>query len=77
MSAFRTADMPAGEAIRWLWLATHAAHDLWDDESWEALCDRHIASGQTRQTGLPVRIGEIANVKDKVRVVGDAVSICK
>jgi DNA-binding CsgD family transcriptional regulator len=58
VSAFRTADMPAPEAARWLWLATHAAHDLWDDESWEELCDRHIALA--RQAGalfvLPIAL---------------------
>ncbi len=42
VSAFRATDVPAGEQLRWLWLATHAAHDLWDDEAWEALCDRHV-----------------------------------
>ena len=34
---------------RWLWLATHAAHDLWDDESWESLCSRQVRLG--RQAG--------------------------
>jgi DNA-binding CsgD family transcriptional regulator len=47
--AFRAADMPVAEASRWLWLATHAAHDVWDDEGWEALCDRHVALA--RQAG--------------------------
>jgi DNA-binding CsgD family transcriptional regulator len=42
VSGFRTEDMPAAQALRWLWLATHVAHDLWDDESWEALCTRHV-----------------------------------
>jgi DNA-binding CsgD family transcriptional regulator len=43
VTAFRTEDLPVAEQIRWLWLATHAAHDLWDDEAWRDLCDRHIA----------------------------------
>jgi DNA-binding CsgD family transcriptional regulator len=43
ISAFRAGNLPAGEDIRWLWLAAHAAHDLWDDEAWAELCDRHIA----------------------------------
>ena len=42
VEAFR-GDVAAPEAIRWLWLATHAAHDLWDDAGWEELCTRHIA----------------------------------
>ena len=58
VSAFRAADMPLQEASRWLWLATHAAHDVWDDEGWEALCDRHVALA--RQAGalsvLPIAL---------------------
>jgi DNA-binding CsgD family transcriptional regulator len=42
VTAFRTGDLSPAEALRWLWLATHAAHDVWDDESWEVLCTRHI-----------------------------------
>ena len=41
------------EAIRWLWLATHAAHDLWDDESWEELCDRQVGAGAARGRARP------------------------
>jgi DNA-binding CsgD family transcriptional regulator len=40
--AFIGEEPPAAEAIRWLWLAAHAAHDVWDDESWARLCARHI-----------------------------------
>jgi DNA-binding CsgD family transcriptional regulator len=40
--AFRTPDLPAADALHWLWLATHAAHDAWDDESWDVLCTRHV-----------------------------------
>jgi DNA-binding CsgD family transcriptional regulator len=29
-------------AIRWLWLATHAAHDLWDADAWDVLSARHL-----------------------------------
>jgi DNA-binding CsgD family transcriptional regulator len=43
VEAFRTADLPVGDQLRWLWLATHAAHDVWDDEAWHELCDRHVA----------------------------------
>ncbi|SFJ64844.1 helix-turn-helix transcriptional regulator [Amycolatopsis sacchari] len=42
VAAFRTAELPQAEAIRRLWLATHAAHDLWDDDSWQVLGDRHV-----------------------------------
>jgi DNA-binding CsgD family transcriptional regulator len=42
VAAFRTEDVPPQEAVRLLWLAVHAAHDLWDDESMEVLCERQI-----------------------------------
>jgi DNA-binding CsgD family transcriptional regulator len=40
--AFRDGDVADADAIRWLWLATHAAHDVWDDESWDALTMRQL-----------------------------------
>jgi DNA-binding CsgD family transcriptional regulator len=49
VTAFRSDDLPMLDAVRWLWHATHAAHDLWDDESWDALCLRHVQLG--RQLG--------------------------
>ncbi|MFI7065137.1 AAA family ATPase [Kribbella sp. NPDC050124] len=56
--AFRTSDMPALESLRWLWFATHAAHDLWDDEGWDELCSRHAQLA--RQVGalhvLPIAL---------------------
>jgi DNA-binding CsgD family transcriptional regulator len=42
VSVFRDAELPVGEALRWLWFATRSAIDLWDDESWEVLCIRHV-----------------------------------
>src|SRR5262249_37169454 len=41
VTAFGSEDLPTPEAIRWLWHATHAARDIWDDESWELLSTRH------------------------------------
>jgi DNA-binding CsgD family transcriptional regulator len=49
VGAFRTVETRPEDSIRWLWLAAHAALDLWDDESWEALTERHVALA--RQTG--------------------------
>jgi DNA-binding CsgD family transcriptional regulator len=40
--AFGTDEVSDAEAIRWLWLAAHAAHDLWDDNAWDVLCTRHL-----------------------------------
>ena len=58
LSAWRTDEVPIGDALRWLWLASHAAHDVWDDESWEVLCTRHLRLA--RQAGalavLPIAL---------------------
>src|SRR6185312_4957441 len=42
LSEFRAEDTLGAEALRRLWFATHVAHDLWDDESWELLCARNV-----------------------------------
>jgi DNA-binding CsgD family transcriptional regulator len=42
VNAFRTEPLEPAEAIRWLWLAAHAAHDLWDDQGWEHLSSQHV-----------------------------------
>ncbi|TCC07168.1 ATP-binding protein [Kribbella soli] len=56
--AWRTNEVPITDALRWLWLATHAAHDIWDDESWEVFCTRHLRLA--RQAGalavLPIAL---------------------
>jgi DNA-binding CsgD family transcriptional regulator len=40
--AFRGDDISQEEGLRRLWLATHIARVMWDDESWEVLCTRHL-----------------------------------
>ncbi|MGO9489706.1 MAG: helix-turn-helix transcriptional regulator [Solirubrobacteraceae bacterium] len=42
-------DASAAEALRWLFLASVVAVQLWDDESWHALCERYVELG--RQLG--------------------------
>jgi DNA-binding CsgD family transcriptional regulator len=42
VSAFRGDDISREEGLRWLWLVCHVARLLWDDESWEVLCTRHL-----------------------------------
>jgi len=42
VAAFRDEGLPLPDAVRWLWHATHAAHDVWDDEAWDELCARHV-----------------------------------
>ena len=48
MSAFST-DMPAPEQLRWMWPATVASVQLWDDERWDTLSERHVLLA--RETG--------------------------
>ncbi len=58
LNAWRTDEVSVADALRWLWLATHAAHDVWDDESWEVFCTRHLRLA--RQAGalavLPIAL---------------------
>jgi DNA-binding CsgD family transcriptional regulator/tetratricopeptide (TPR) repeat protein len=42
LRAFRSEAASREEEIRWLWLAGHVALDLWDDESWRVLAERHV-----------------------------------
>jgi DNA-binding CsgD family transcriptional regulator len=53
VGAMRTESRSGVEALRWRLLATRAAQDLWDDESWEVLSTLHARVA--RQAGaLPV-----------------------
>jgi DNA-binding CsgD family transcriptional regulator len=40
--AFRGDDLTVEEGLRWLWLASSDAAELWDDEGWSVLSGRHI-----------------------------------
>jgi DNA-binding NarL/FixJ family response regulator len=63
VQAFRDGDVADADGIRWLWLATHAAHDVWDDESWDVLTTRQLhvvrVSGALAMLpiGLNARVG--------------------
>ena len=58
LTAWRTDEVSTASALRWLWLASHAAHDVWDDESWDVLSARHLLLA--RQAGalavLPIAL---------------------
>jgi DNA-binding CsgD family transcriptional regulator len=58
VSAFRSADSSSEDDIRWLWLACHTAHDLWDDETFEAISSRYlqIARDAGMLTELPLAL---------------------
>jgi DNA-binding CsgD family transcriptional regulator len=85
--AFHADDLPAPDAIRWLWLATHAAHDLWDDASWDLLSTRHIRLARqagalailplalSARVGLHLFAGELsqaASLVEEITAVTDA-----
>ena len=40
--AFRSDDLTVEEGLRWLWLASSDAAELWDDEGWAVLSARHV-----------------------------------
>jgi len=48
--AFRSERLSTEESIRWLWLACHTAHDLWDDETFDVLSARVVQI--TRDAGV-------------------------
>src|ERR687896_362420 len=53
LAAIPSADISSEEALRWLWLATQAAVNLWDDQMWEVAATRYVQLA--RHTGvLPV-----------------------
>jgi DNA-binding CsgD family transcriptional regulator len=58
-AAFST-DESAIEQLRWLWLATIASVQLWDDTGWETLSERHVRLA--RRTGalndLPLALNQ-------------------
>jgi DNA-binding CsgD family transcriptional regulator/tetratricopeptide (TPR) repeat protein len=58
LAEFRSEELAADEGLRWLWLAGRVAQDLWEDESWELLCERHVRL--TREAGaltvLPIAL---------------------
>ena len=42
LTAFSAKDLTTGEGLRWLWLACHIAHDLWDYDAWDRLTKRQV-----------------------------------
>ncbi len=86
-AAFST-DESAIEQLRWLWLATIASVQLWDDAGWETLSERHVRLA--RETGalsdLPLALtqrvymhllaGELtaaASLVDEIETATDAI----
>ena len=78
LSVFRSGDLPIGEQLRWLFVATRCAIDIWDDESWRDLAIRQVELARavgalsllpfaiTQQFGLHLHAGEFAMVAQLV-----------
>jgi DNA-binding CsgD family transcriptional regulator len=49
LRAFCDEEIPVQEGLRWLWLASVLAADLWDDERWHVVATRHVTI--TREAG--------------------------
>jgi DNA-binding CsgD family transcriptional regulator len=49
LRGFRDEPLSTDESTRWLWLACHTAHELWDDEAFDELSTRELAI--TRDAG--------------------------
>jgi ATP/maltotriose-dependent transcriptional regulator MalT len=87
VSAFCVEDSDGVELPQWLWLATHAAHDMWDDESWESVCGRQVRLARqagaltmlpvalSARVGLHLYAGELAEAAvlvEEIEVVSEA-----
>jgi DNA-binding CsgD family transcriptional regulator len=82
VAAFRADTIATPEAVRWLWLATHAAHDVWDEDSWRVLSDTHIRLARqagalhilplalSARTGLHLFAGELRLASSLVEEIG-------
>jgi DNA-binding CsgD family transcriptional regulator/tetratricopeptide (TPR) repeat protein len=88
LSAFRGDDISQEEGLRWFWLACHVARLLWDDESWEVLCTRHLRLSRdtgsltvlhlalNQRMGMHEHSGELAAaaaLSEEVEDVGEAI----
>jgi DNA-binding CsgD family transcriptional regulator len=56
--------IPVREALRWLWLGSVIAADLWDDERWHLVATRHVAI--TREAGA---LSELPGALDSLAAV--------
>ena len=78
LSVFRDGDLPIGEQLRWLFVATRCAIDIWDDESWRDLAIRQVELARavgalsllpfaiTQRFGMHLHAGEFATVAQLV-----------
>ncbi|MFI6274523.1 AAA family ATPase [Streptomyces sp. NPDC050988] len=50
LAALCDEEIPVRDQLRWLWLGSVLASDLWDDERWHVVADRHVTI--TREAGV-------------------------
>jgi DNA-binding CsgD family transcriptional regulator/tetratricopeptide (TPR) repeat protein len=62
LGAFRSESISKEEEIRWLWLACHAAYELWDDETHHVLSARlvELARSAGALTELPIALNSLS-----------------
>jgi len=87
LTAFRRFVVSRDGGMRWFWLASHAATDLWDDEAWDVLSGRQVELARdagalavlpislNNRAGLLVFAGEFgaaASLVEEARAVTDA-----
>ncbi len=90
LDAFRSEHLSTGDALRWLWLASHSATFLWDDESWHALSARQLRLARdagalsvlpmalSTEIGVQVHIGNLAaatSLIDELDMVSEAIGV--
>ena len=60
LDAFRSDELAGEQWLRWIWVVSRSAVDLWDDETWNVLAARHL--DVIRKTGalsvLPLAISQ-------------------
>ena len=58
LNAYPKKNLSPEDELRWMWLAGHAAVDLWVDEAWTALASRHVqlARNTGALTVLPIAL---------------------
>jgi DNA-binding CsgD family transcriptional regulator len=87
LSTFGTGGLAMSEQLRWKWLASVACVQVWDDERWEAISERHVqiareagALGElplalTQRVYVHLFAGELtttASLVDEIRAAAEA-----
>jgi hypothetical protein len=67
LRAFRRETVLRPQEARWLWLASWAASDLWDDETWRLLSTRHL--GLVRDAGALSALPIVLTARSTLNVI--------